>query len=105
MRWGEKLRHAWHNIYYKFAGEKATEFALRCQHVAEQVDLRSTTRNELDTFRFYLHLSVCQACTNYYKMSRGLNQALKKVLKKETQSRLTQINSELLRKHSQSRKY
>lgn len=99
MRWSQKLRHLWHNLYYKLAGSKATEFALCCQQAVEQVDLPSPARSWKDTFRFYLHLSVCQACSNYFKMSRGFNWAIKKTLRQESQSRLSHINSELLKKH------
>lgn len=47
--------------------------ALTCQHAAETVDLGFSGRGLLYRLRFWLHLSLCQACKNYYTFSSKLS--------------------------------
>ena len=100
----KKLRHYWHDLYYFLASDEAVEFAMRCQHVAEKVDIENTEASLKDRFRFYLHLSVCQACSNYANLSGVLKRAILKVVSQPRSTQLDQLNQRLIVKHADQAK-
>ncbi len=101
MGFKEKIRHYWHDFYYDAASPKAIQFAMRCQHVAEIIDLAPKNMKLMDRFRFRLHLSLCQACANYYDISRALKKAILELIKIEkNDARVELLNRNLLVKHA-----
>ena len=68
MRPGQWLRKIWHDIYYAVSGAAGDALALTCREATLATDVAPTNR-----FRYWLHLSVCQACQNYYDFSAFLN--------------------------------
>lgn len=99
MTWMQRLRHYWHEIYYFFASEKAIEFAMHCKDVAEKIDLQGPTASWTQDFRLRLHLSLCQACKNYFDISVALKQAVRELIKDSAYSGSVKIlNQELLKK-------
>ncbi len=69
MRW---LRKIWHDFYYYFAAKKAVAFALTCQETVKAIDL-----SQKKSIRMNLHLSLCQACSNYLTSSVWLSEHLR----------------------------
>lgn len=104
MSFKNKLRRYWHDLYYFLASDEAAEFAMRCQHVAEIVDLENKQASLKDRFRFYLHLSLCQACANYSKISRVLKRAILKVISQPRVTQIVQLNQRLIAKHADQEK-
>ena len=100
MKLNEKIRKYWHDVYYFFAKEKGIKFALTCQDVAHQVDV-GVSKSLIGRFRFYLHLSLCQGCKNYSKLTNALGVAIRTVVSaNEKPDRMEQLNKDLLAKHS-----
>ena len=100
MNLKNKMRRYWHDLYYFLATDEAVEFAMRCQPVAEIVDLENKHASLKDRFRFYLHLSVCQACANYSNLSRVLKRAIVKVVSQSRATQIDQLNQRLIAKHA-----
>lgn len=93
------MRWLCHKVYYFLASEKGVEFAMKCKDAAEQVDL-GISKSKIGRFRFYLHISLCQACHNYAKTSSVLKAAVKSVLVQgQNQERIDNLNKELLAKY------
>ncbi len=102
MKLMEKIRKHWHDSYYFFASDKGVQFAMTCQEAAEQVDVR-TSKKGRNYFRFYLHLSLCQGCQNYFSLTKALKKAIRNTISKnEKPERLKKLNQELLAKHCQN---
>ena len=75
---------------------------MRCEHVAEIVDLGKPLGLK-DRVRFLLHLSLCQACKNYFDATKAIKAAIKNLVLNRPQSLdLSKLNRELLKKHAQS---
>jgi hypothetical protein len=90
-------------MFYHSATEGRIDFAMRCQHVAEAVDVGVKPPNLKNYFRFYLHLSLCQACKNYFDVSRTLRRAvLQMVRKNHRPAEIERLNKELLAKYSRT---
>jgi hypothetical protein len=97
----ESLRHHWHDVYYALVSDSGVEFAMHCQDITAQMDLGPRSRSWSERLRFLLHLSLCQACSNYLRASRALKRAVCSALSaKSVQDSLTQLNHELLQKFS-----
>lgn len=100
MKLNEKIRKYWHNIYYFFANEKGIKYALSSQDAAHQVDV-GVSKTFNGRLRFYLHLSLCQGCKNYSKLTTALGAAIRTVVSaNEKPGRMDQLNKDLLVKHS-----
>jgi hypothetical protein len=99
----ERVRHYWHELYYKMASPAGVEFALRCKDVVEQIDLSDPPITWRKWFRIRLHLSFCQACNNYLRASQTLGRAVCETLKNsEAGFDVEKVNQELLKKYAQS---
>ena len=94
-----KFHSLWHDVYYKFSGDRGIEFAMRCRDVATIIDMHEPPRTWLGRFRFRLHLSLCQACKNYYSVSVLLRTGLKKLIAKRNKGadNLERLNKTLLK--------
>ena len=99
MSIGKKCRHLWHDAYYKFATENGVEFAMRCQDVAEIVDLGTAPLSLIKKFRFHLHLSLCQACRNYFDLTRALKKAVGAMIASNSQEFVQNLNESLIKKY------
>jgi tagatose-1,6-bisphosphate aldolase non-catalytic subunit AgaZ/GatZ len=101
----ERLRHYWHELYYKLASPAGVEFGMRCKHVVEQIDLGDEPATWRGWFRLKLHLSFCQACNYYFKASKALRRAVQEMAKSSSQTAidLEKINQELLKKYTRAR--
>lgn len=96
------VRKAWHDIYYFWASKKGVDFALTCREATENIDLNDQAKTAQGKLRVKLHISLCQACNNYYSFSRSLSRALKKLVqaRPKTDSDLDKLNNELVQKFS-----
>lgn len=56
------LRFFWHAFFYIFMPAKVKRYALTCKEAVEKIDKTNVHGKQLK-----LHLSLCQACTNYVK--------------------------------------
>lgn len=97
MKIRNKLRSWWHELYYFFAIRNLVEFALRCQAVAEEIDLKKKDSSLIDKIRFRLHLSLCQPCKNYADTSLEIRKVVKKLVINKNRSQLDTINRKLVR--------
>lgn len=78
MKLGESVRKIWHDIFVGLNNKKLFRLADTCQNVVTGIDLNDKERTLLETARFRLHLSMCQACMNYYRFSKSLSGQVKK---------------------------
>ena len=94
------IRYYWHDIYYFFASEKGIDFAMTCRDATEKIDLSDQSKTAREKMRLKLHVSLCQACNNYYKFSHLLKTVTKKAseLPSESKKRLENLNKDLLKK-------
>lgn len=83
-----------------WAGEKSgavLNFAMRCKEVARHIDLNDSKMNAVGRFRMILHLSLCQACTNYRAFSVVLRKQAKQLTVREVSSEeIKTLNNRLL---------
>ncbi len=84
MKLGKKLSEVWHDIYYHFAGNRGVDFAMKCKDVAHQIDLPEKGKSIKERFRFLLHLTMCEACRNYYSFSKFLRLKVRELLGKNS---------------------
>ena len=98
MKFSQKVRQIWHDAFYKNASKERAEFALKCQDVTARIDLHEKPNSFSGYFRYWLHLSLCQACKNYYDYSRILSHAFKKSPSSSTIN-LEKINKSLIEKY------
>jgi hypothetical protein len=104
-KWREKLRHHWHEVYYSSVSEKGTEFAMRCKDAVEDIDMGTTSLSWIRRARLRLHLSLCQACHNYFKSSQALRRAMKDLIRNNNRPRqIRRLNKELIQKFSKKNK-
>lgn len=78
MKVEEKVRKIWHDIFVGLNNKKLFKFANTCQYVVTHIDLNEKDRSLLENVRFKFHLSMCQACMNYYRFSKSLANEVKK---------------------------
>lgn len=69
MKMNHILREIWYGIYYAVAPNTVQEYALTCKEAVSEINTKKDRH-----FRVKLHLSLCQACTNYDKYSRWLSE-------------------------------
>jgi hypothetical protein len=101
MKIGQKIRNIWHDVYYRNASKQRQTFALKCQDVTWTIDLRQKPTTIIDHFRFLLHLSLCQACKNYFDVSKALSNGLKN-RRPSPVINIDKINISLLEKYGRS---
>jgi hypothetical protein len=103
MKFSQKLRQIWHDAFYKNASKERVEFALKCQDVTARIDLHEKPTSLNGLFRFWLHLSLCRACKNYFDLSKVLSKAIKKSPPPSV-TNLEKINNSLLERYGQKKK-
>jgi len=96
MKLAKKLRRYWHDVYFAIAPASGVEFAMKCRDVAHVIDLGENPSDLTQKLRFHLHLSVCQACTNYFRFSAFLKKKLRP--KKSDDQSMNKQAAELNRK-------
>lgn len=102
MSINERLRHYWHEFYFKFSSPAGVEFAMRCKEVVEQIDIGDQPMTWRRWFRLKLHLSFCQQCNYYFRLSETLRRALRKTIhNSESKFDLEKVNQELLERYAQ----
>lgn len=103
MQMTKTLRKYWHDLYYWGNPQKRVDFAFRCRHVADMIDMERP-QDPWNLFRFYLHLSLCRACANYFRISRALKSAAKDMLSRNRteETDLTKLNADLLKKYGKN---
>lgn len=69
MKLNHILREIWHGIYYAVAPDTVQAYALTCKETVTELNTKKDR-----TFQVKLHLSLCQACTNYEGYSRWLRE-------------------------------
>jgi hypothetical protein len=78
---------------------------MTCKHVVEQIDLRERPDTWLERFRLTLHLSLCQACSYYFKASRALQHAVRDMTNSSLNAiDLRKLNYDLLEKYGRPTK-
>ena len=94
------LRHYWHDLYYFVTSKTGEEFAMTCKDVTEKIDLPDSRKTVMDKFRVFLHVSLCQACSNYKALTLALRQAIKKLIsaQKYSDNDLKKLNQDLLKR-------
>lgn len=102
MTRGQRIRKIWHDFFYSRVSAQGVDFALKCQEVAGHVDVPRNQLSFRDRFRFFLHLSLCQACKNYSNFSKGFRRHLKPWAGSQISKSQVQIfNKKLLEKYRQ----
>lgn len=79
MKVGESVRKIWHDVFVALNSKKLFRFADTCQNVVTGIDLNEKPRSFVENARFKFHLSMCQACMNYYRFSKSLSSEVKKI--------------------------
>lgn len=94
------LRHYWHDFYYFITSEPGEKFAMTCKDATEKIDLPDDQKTLKDRFRVLLHVSLCQACSNYKKLSLLLRQMIKRLVvsQKKHPVEIDKLNQSLLKK-------
>jgi hypothetical protein len=91
------LRRIWHDIFYVLTPGFGLKFAMRCKDVTEYIDLGLVPNQASKRFRLKLHLSLCQACSNYLKMTQVLNRAAHEMFSQNyTEYNFEKMNEKLL---------
>jgi hypothetical protein len=79
LKVGEKVRKIWHDVFVGMNNKRLFLFADTCKNVVTRIDLDEKERSFFEATRFRFHLSMCQACMNYYRFSRSLSNEVKKL--------------------------
>lgn len=77
MSIGKKVRQLWHDVFVGLNNRHLFRFADTCRNVVTSIDLDEKERDLTSQVRFAFHLSMCQACMNYYRFSKTLARELK----------------------------
>jgi len=97
----KKTRKLWHDLYYRFAGKRGVNFALRCRDATEIADLGIGSIGIGGKIRFRLHLSLCDACAQYQQVSKVLGGALRGYAAGRPKlPDIDKVNQDLLKKFS-----
>lgn len=76
---------------------------MRCKDVAARIDLGQIPSTGMERWRFLLHLSLCEACSNYSTITSFLKKVAGEVFPKPTDSaKMNQLNESLLEKFSKT---
>lgn len=74
---------------------------MKCKDVAEIVDLGSSQLSWAGKFRLRLHLSLCQACENYYETTLVLKKAMNDFINQNQKTvQIEKLNDSLLAKYA-----
>jgi hypothetical protein len=73
MRLSPIVRFFWHALFYLLAPARLKRYALTCREAVNEMNTTNT-----HSLRVRLHLSLCQACTNYEKTSQWLRKNIKR---------------------------
>ena len=104
MKLGKKLRHLWHDVYYKGAGPKRIDFAMTCRDVVHHVDVNDRPHGPVGRIRFWLHLSVCQTCKSYFEFTYFIRRQIRKILGAEASpEEIRKLNEKLLVKYQKTK--
>jgi hypothetical protein len=104
MKFKNFLRRIWHDVFYLLTPGFGVKFALRCKDVTEMIDLGLLPSQSHNRLRYRLHLSLCQACDNYFKITRVLNRAaIEMVSKSYSGTDYEKLNRKLLEKYGQAK--
>lgn len=93
-----KLKKYWHDFYYKLSGESGKRLALSCREAMVEEERFKNSKNLSDRLRYYLHLSLCRACSRYTKYSIELKNYLKSQADTMTVSEMQKINEKTFEK-------
>jgi hypothetical protein len=101
MKLSHRIRHYWHELYYFLATPRGVHFAMNCKDVTEKIDLHEMPAGFWGRFRFWLHISFCQACKNYLDLSQALRRAIRGYTKIQNYKvDLNRLTQSLLQKYS-----
>lgn len=102
-----KLREIWHDVYYYKGGAARDRFALTCKEATELTNGHLENASVILKLRYWLHISVCQICKNYFEISNGLRKAIRQLyssesikIKQMSRDETAKLNADLLKKHS-----
>lgn len=90
---GKKLRKVWHDVFVKMNNKPLFKFADTCQSVVTSIDLNDKNRTFAQKARFVFHMSVCQACMNYYRFSKSVSTQMKRTSSLKPPSPPTDLKS------------
>ena len=101
MNFKKILRRVWHDLFYVITLGLGVKFALRCKDVTALIDLGAQPKSGVALVRFKLHLSICQACNDYSRLSGALSTAARQfILSGEKSMNFERLQTELLSKYS-----
>lgn len=66
------IRFFWHAFFYIFMPPQMRRYALTCKEAVNEINTTNVHGKRLK-----LHLSLCQACTNYLKFGKLLKEKIK----------------------------
>lgn len=98
----KKIRLYWHDLYYFLASKQGIHFAMTCKDATAKIDLNDQAVTITDKTRLKLHISLCQACYNYYSLSQTLRRLIRKLVisNKNSKADLEKLNRDLLKKYN-----
>lgn len=96
MKIGKKLRRYWHDLYYAVVSKRGEDLALHCRDAARLVNVSSEETDARTKLRLLLHLSLCQACSNYASFTRLLRDRLR--APEPSPKQVERLNEELVKK-------
>jgi hypothetical protein len=102
MKLKSLVRKIWHDFFYIFTFGFGTKIGLKCKDVSKAIDLGLIPAQPSLRFRHYLHLSFCEACNNYFKMSLALKKAAHAMMQNgSAYPNFDSLNQSLLKKYAQ----
>jgi len=100
MKLSHQIRHIWHEAFYGLAPKGGVDFAMKCKDVTEKIDLAEWPTGRWGRFRFWLHISLCQACKDYLELSQALRKAIREYAHlTQSKPRLDHLNQSLFQKY------
>ena len=95
------LHKYWHTLCRNILGDHGNRIIFSCKEVTGNIDLRNKPLGILGSVRFYMHLSICKACKNYYDFSNALKLVMTKYMKNTpTKISIEHLNKDLINKFS-----
>ncbi len=100
MSFKDRIKHFWHDFYFKIFGKPGEHFAMKCQDIASQIDLHRKPKGLIPALRFYTHLSLCKACANYYHFSQFIQKKLQELISQNiSDETYKKLNEDLVKKY------
>jgi hypothetical protein len=91
----------WHDLFYILTPGFGLRFAMRCKDVTAIIDLGTMPEEWTKRFRFRLHLSLCEACNHYQKITMVLNRAAREMIHANyAEYNYERLNDALLKKYT-----